>query len=69
MAGGIFSYGLPTLSCSKWDLDPFLAIESSSPALGAQSLSHQGSPRTTILNMKYPYRVHTDGQEEYKDPK
>ena len=69
MAGRIFSYAMPTLSCSKWDLAPFLAIESSSPALGAQSLSHQGSPRTTIFNMKYPYRVHTDGWEKYKNPK
>ena len=41
MAGGIFSYGMPTLSCSKWDLAPFLAIESSSSALGTQGLSHQ----------------------------
>lgn len=36
----IFSCGVWSLSCSMWDLLPWLGIESRSPAFGAQSLSH-----------------------------
>ena len=39
-AHGIFSYGVGTLSCGMWDLDPWPRVEPGIPALGAQSLSH-----------------------------
>ena len=40
VAGGIFSCGMWTLSCSTWDLVPWSGIESRPPAWGAWSLSH-----------------------------
>ena len=38
------SGGVGVFSCDVWDLAPWPGIEPGSPALGAQSLSHQGSP-------------------------
>ena len=37
---GIFSCGMPTLSCGLWGLVPKAGIELGAPALGAWSLSH-----------------------------
>ena len=39
-ACGIFSFNMRTLSCSMWDLVPWIGIESRAPALWAWSLSH-----------------------------
>ena len=40
LAWGIFSWGMWTLSCSMWDLVPWLGIKPGPPALGARGLSH-----------------------------
>ena len=40
VAGGIFSWGMWTLSCSTWGLVPWLGIESQLPAWGAWNLVH-----------------------------
>ena len=40
VARGIFSCGLQTLSCLRWDLVPWPGSEPRPPALAAQSLSH-----------------------------
>ena len=42
MEGGIFylCWGMPTLSCSIWDLVPWVGIKPWTPALGPGSLSH-----------------------------
>ena len=39
---GIITCDMHTLSCSMWDLVPWLEIKPGLPALGAQSLSHCG---------------------------
>ena len=48
---GIFSCNMEALSCSIWDLVPWLGIEPECPALGTWSLNHsanQGSPKASL---------------------
>ena len=47
-----FSLGMQTLSCSMWDLDPWLRIKPGPPALGAQSFSDWTTRDVPLLKLK-----------------
>ena len=65
VARGIFSCGLQTLSCLRWDLVPWPGSEPRPPALGAQSLTTgapgKSPPCCFCLKMYFAYLTYSVG--------